>query len=167
MKISDVLSNPVRFRIFQYLQMNGEATTKQISEGLDDIPVPTLYRHINRLLSENLLIVKDERKVRGTVKRTIAINQEVWETQVNGDLADSAYQFFMALYDSFRDYSSGDDVDPIRDMLSMRTIMVRMTDEAFGSFIQEYKGLLAKYQDSQEGRLRSISFVSAPVKEVE
>ncbi len=168
MKISEVLSNPVRFRIVQYLQMKGDATTKQISEELDDIPVPTLYRHINRLLSEGLLVVKDEKKIRGTVERTIALNEEAWSSQVNGNIGDVAYQFFMSLYDSFREYGSKEDADPIRDKLSMRTVMVRMSDEAFDSFIQEYKDLLSRYQDSQEGRLRSISFVSAPViKEVE
>ncbi|MBR6204206.1 MAG: helix-turn-helix transcriptional regulator [Candidatus Methanomethylophilaceae archaeon] len=52
MKLSDILSNPVRLRIVQYLQIHADATSKQISEGLGDVPVPTLYRHIGRLVEK-------------------------------------------------------------------------------------------------------------------
>ena len=166
MRLSEILSNPVRLRIFQYLQDSGEATTKQISEALDDVPVPTLYRHVNRLLDEGLLRVVSERKVRGSVERTIAINEDEWSEKVNSDIADTAYQFLMTLYQGFREYSSGDDVDPMRDRLSLRTCMLRMSDEEMDDFAREYSELLAKYRGRRsDGRTRSISIVSSPVFE--
>lgn len=42
MDIVKVLSNPIRMQVMQYLQTYGEATTKQISESLKDIPTPTI-----------------------------------------------------------------------------------------------------------------------------
>ena len=66
MELIKVLSNPVRMQVMQYLQTYGEATTKQISDAITDVPAPTLYRHINILLKEEVLLVKEERKVRGS-----------------------------------------------------------------------------------------------------
>ena len=59
MELIKLLSNPVRIQVVQYLQTHGEATTKQISEAIPDVPSPTLYRHINTLLKEEVLLVKE------------------------------------------------------------------------------------------------------------
>ena len=76
MDIVKVLSNPIRMQVMQYLQTYGEATTKQISESLKDIPTPTLYRHINVMVKEEVLLIKEERKVRGSLERLLTINYE-------------------------------------------------------------------------------------------
>ena len=154
-----------RFRI-QYLKVNGDSTSKQISEALNDISVPTLYRHINKLLEENVITVKEERKVRGTIERVLSYDEDAFMSQSGDDIADVAYQFLMTLYASFREYTDEGGNDPVRDRLSMRTFTVRMTDEAMDGFLREYKELLSRYMGSNEGKLRSISFISAPVKEV-
>lgn len=43
MNLIQVLSNPIKLQIMQFLQERESATTKQISEKLKDVPVPTLY----------------------------------------------------------------------------------------------------------------------------
>ncbi len=166
MKISELLSNPVRVRIVQYLKINGDSTAKQISEALNDISVPTLYRHINKLLDEKVIIVKEERKVRGTIERTFSFDEDVFMSQSGDDIADMAYQFLMTLYASFKEYVDEGENDPLKDRLSMRTFTVRMTDEAMDGYLRELRDLLSRYVTSNEGKLRSISFISAPVKEV-
>ena len=72
MDIISVLSNPVRMRILQYLIGYGDGTTKQIAEYASNIPKPTLYRHINYLIENGIVIVKEERKVRGSVERLLS-----------------------------------------------------------------------------------------------
>ena len=162
MRLSDILSNPVRLRIVQYLQMHGDATSKQIAESLADIPVPTLYRHIARLVEEGILSVKEERRVRGSVERLLAVNPERWSAET-GDVADASYQFLMSLYGRFERYQ-GD--DPVKDRLCLRTCMLRLSDERFDAFLGEYAALLNRYVESQDGgRVRSVSFVSAPVED--
>ncbi|MBO4798485.1 MAG: helix-turn-helix domain-containing protein [Candidatus Methanomethylophilaceae archaeon] len=162
MRLSDILSNPVRLRIVQYLQIYGDATAKQISEGLGDIPVPTLYRHIGRLVDDGILSVKEERKIRGSTERLLAVNVERWSAET-ADIADSSYQFLMSLYGRFERYD-GD--DPAGDRLCLRTCMLRLSDERFDAFLKEYADLLNRYIGSQDGgRLRSVSFVSAPAGE--
>ena len=166
MKLSDVLSNPVRMKVMQYLQIHGEATTKQISEACADIPAPTLYRHINFLLKEDVLVVKEERKVRGSLERLLTLNEDKWSAKTNADVADIAYQFLMSLYGSFQRYSELEGRDPAADMLSLRTSILTLTDESFDSFFKEYRELIAKYNKTEDGgKPRSISMISAPVIE--
>ena len=92
MDLIKVLSYPVRIRVMQYLQTHGEATTKQISEAISDVPAPTLYRHINTLLKEEVLLVKEERKVRGSLERLLVINVEKMSAAADSNISDSAYQ---------------------------------------------------------------------------
>lgn len=166
MELMKVLSNPVRMQVMQYLQTHGEATTKQISEAITDVPAPTLYRHINTLLKEEVLLVKEERKVRGSLERLLAINVEKMARTVNNSISETAYQFLMELFMKFQKYSSKEDADPQKDRLSLRTCVFTLTDDSFDSFMQEIGTVMGKYQKAEEkGKLRSISFISAPIEE--
>lgn len=166
MELMKVISNPVRIQVMQYLQTHGAATTKQISEAITDIPAPTLYRHINTLLKEEVLIVKEERKVRGSLERLLAINVEEMAKTVNSSISETAYQFLMELFMKFEKYSRKEDADPQKDRLSLRTCCFTLTDDSFDSFMQEIGIVMEKYQKAEEnGKLRSISFISAPIEE--
>lgn len=165
MELIKVLSNPVRIRVMQYLQTHGEATTKQISEAISDVPAPTLYRHINTLLNEEVLLVKEERKVRGSLERLLAINVEKMSAGVNSNISETAYQFLMELYMKFQKYGCKDNANPQKDRLSLRTCVLTLTDDSFDKFIQDIAAVIEKYQAEENGKLRSVSFISAPVEE--
>ena len=52
------------------------------------------------------------------------------------------------------------------DRLCLRSCIMRLGDETFDQFITEYAALIDKYLKMQDGgKLRSISIISAPVKE--
>ena len=166
MKLSDVITKPIRMKIMQFLQIKSEATTKQICEELHDVPQPTLYRHINYLLKEEVLIVKEERKVRGSLERLLALNEAKFTENI--DIADSAYQFLMALYGSFQRYSDKENADPFADMLSLRTYMLTLTDESYENLFKEIREIVRKYSEPEEGgKSRSFSVISAPVAKEE
>ena len=160
-----VLSNPVRIQVMQYLQTHGEATTKQLSEAISDVPAPTLYRHINTLLKEEVLLVKEERKVRGSLERLLAINVEKMSAGVNSNISETAYQFLMELYMKFQKYGCKDNANPQKDRLSLRTCVLTLTDDSFDKFMQDIAAVIDKYQAEENGKLRSVSFISAPVEE--
>lgn len=166
MDLIKVLSNPVRIRVMQYLQTHGEATTKQISEAISDVPAPTLYRHINTLLKEEVLLVKEERKVRGSLERLLAVNVKKMSAASDSNISDSAYQFLMEQYMKFYKYSCKDNADPQKDRLSLRTCVLNLTDDSFDNFMRDIASVIGKYQGAEEnGKLRSVSFISAPVEE--
>lgn len=166
MELIKILSNPIRIQVMQYLQTHGEATTKQISEAISDVPAPTLYRHINTLLKEEVLIVKEERKVRGSLERLLAINVEKMSAAADSNISDSAYQFLMELYMKFHKYSCKDNADPQKDRLSLRTCILTLTDDSFDDFMRDIAAVIDKYKEAEKnGKLRSVSFISAPVEE--
>lgn len=166
MELIKVLSNPVRIQVMQYLQIHGEGTTKQISESITDVPKPTLYRHINTLLKEEVLLVKEERKVRGSLERLLVINVEKMAETVNSSISETAYRFLMELFMKFQKYGGKADADPQKDRLSLRTCIFTLTDNSFDSLMQEIGAVMEKYQKVEEnGKLRSISFISAPIEE--
>lgn len=168
MKLAKILANPVKIRILQYLQTQKTATTKQLAESLDNISVPTLYRHINDLLKENVILVVQERKVRGSIERTFGLDEEKLVDAANRNIADNAYQFLMELYSQFQIYSQKETAQPIDDMLSLRTSYLYLTDEEFKELLQEIACTITKYQKYKlkDGRkARNLSFISDPVKE--
>ena len=161
-----VLSNPVRIQVMQYLQTHGEATTKQLSEAISDVPAPTLYRHINTLLKEEVLLVKEERKVRGSLERLLAINVEKMSEAANSNISETAYQFLMELYMKFQKYGCKENANPQKDRLSLRTCVLTLTDDSFDRFMQDIAAFIDKYREAEvNGKLCRVSFISAPIEE--
>lgn len=168
MDLLKAISSSNALQIVQYLQTYGEATTKQISEALPDIPAPTLYRHINKLIKDEVLLVKEERKVRGSTERILAINVTKFEECENSDIVATAYQFLMSIYEKFVKYGSGKEVDPVKDRLSMRTRMMALSDADYDAFMQDMVALMNRYEaqaDKDNAKMRNITFISVPVEE--
>lgn len=165
MNLIQLLSNSTKMQIMQFLLERGTATTKQISERLKDIPLPTLYRHINEMIKGGFLLVKEENRVRGSIERVLALNSEVFLGPENGDLAKTAFQFLMGLYVQFQRYSEKPDIDPAGDLLMLRTCMLNLTDEKYMALLRDWAQLFEKYRAEEgNGKLRSISTISAPVE---
>ena len=168
MNLFKTISSSNALQIMQYLQIYGEATTKQISEALPDIPAPTLYRHINKLIKDEVLLIKEERKVRGSIERILAINVAKLEESTNSDIVATAYQFLMSIYEKFVKYDFGKDVDPVRDKLFMRIRMLVLSDADYDALIQDMAALMNRYQekaDKSNAKMRNISLISVPVEE--
>lgn len=162
MNITEILSNPIRIQVMQYLQTCGEATTKQIAEALSDVSTPTLYRHINIMLEQEALLVKEERKIRGGTERLLAINEEKFGISEN--LSQEAYQFLMGLYMKFQSYSERENANPQKDRLSLRTCILRLSDSRYDELMDEIGNVIEKYQMMNEGgKERNLSIISAPV----
>ena len=161
-----LISNHVRLQVIQYLSVNGEATTKQISEALPQIPPATIYRHINILLKEEVLLIKDERRVRGSVERLLAVNiSKIVEAGDRDGIVSSSYQFLMELFAKFYRYGSQTDANPQKDMLMLRICMLSLSDEDFGQCIMEIGNIIQKYMeypDSTDAKSRCLSIISAP-----
>lgn len=173
MDYAEVLSNPVRMRIMQYMAINNEATTKEIAEYLTDIPRRTLYRHINYLIEGKAVLVKEERKVRGGTERLLVDNQKRFVSNLG--LSDATYQYLMDIYNKFCLYEkkhgekTGEDFD--KDLLAFGTSTFYLDDDEMKSMMKEIyeigikyeRNHKEKYEEKGTGKLRSCSFISAPV----
>jgi DNA-binding transcriptional ArsR family regulator len=72
---TDLILHPIRMRIIQHLS-KGEATVHELKEWMSDVPQATLYRHLNRLTNNKIIYIVDERKVRGAVEKTYAMQED-------------------------------------------------------------------------------------------
>ena len=170
MDLMKYLTNPTVGRIMQYLFDGKEHTTKDIAEYLSDVPVPTIYRHINYLIKNDIVVVKEERKVRGSRERVLTPNLE-WSKTFR--VLDLSYPYFMDLMKRFTryeqthlNYSYREMYD--KDRLFVGKMVVYLDDDEMDGFIKELEVLENKYiaiseeSKSKKGKLRNINIISAP-----
>ena len=164
MEITELVMNPVRQRIFQYLLVNKTGTVKEIRKALPDIPSASLYRHMKILTDHSILTVVGENRIRGTVESVYQLNQSALETEdADGAGVQTA---LLRLCASFAKYFSGGQADPRKDMLLLTTCTLRLTDEEFMQFLSEINQLAVKYMNAEvckTSRTRQITLISAPV----
>lgn len=163
--INQIMLNPIRMRIIQTLSKEKSITTNELCEILNDVPRTTLYRHIKLLIENNILCITSEKKIRGSVERTISLNIDQivnHNTIENGD--KNAFGFLMCNYSKFHNYFSSGDVNPAKDKVFLNNTVLMMSDNEFDQFLIELRELFIKYDNELEvGRkARDISIISAP-----
>ena len=69
---ANLILHPIRFRIVTAIAAY-KMTTREIADLMPEIPLTTLYRHINILVEAGLMRVVEEKQIRGTIERTYAL----------------------------------------------------------------------------------------------
>jgi DNA-binding transcriptional ArsR family regulator len=167
--LSQVLMNPIRSRIIQYLSIHKEATVGILSEHISDVPRTTLYRHINILEKSDLIKVISEKKIRGSLEKTYVLNIETYSKENTVENATrNAFGFLMKIYADFDRYFSGNQKKPISEIeqIFLGNVSLLLSDEEFKVFMNEMNQVFGKYiSNVQDGsrKQRSISIISSPV----
>ena len=92
----------------------------------------------------------------------VSTNEEKFGMSEN--LSQDAYQFLMGLYMKFQKYSERDDANPKKDRLSLRTCILRLSDNKYDKLMDEIGTVIEKYQMMNEGgKERNLSIISAPI----
>ena len=158
MELAEIVMNPVRQRIFQYLLLHETGTVKEIRKALPDVPGASLYRHMKLLTESGILTVVGENRIRSTVESIYSLNKSALEIDDDGTVVQTA---LLGLSASFARYFSGGGADPRRDMLLMTTCTLTLTDEEF----TEINQTALKYMDigvKEGSRQRQITLISSP-----
>lgn len=163
MEMAEIVMNPVRQRIFQYLLVHETGTVKEIRKALPDVPSASLYRHMKILTEHGILTVIGENRIRGTVESIYQLNKSALEIEdANGSAVQSA---LLGICASFAKYFSGDSPDPKKDMLLMTTCTLTLNDTEFMDFLTEINQVAVKYMDipiKDGSKTRQITLISAP-----
>lgn len=160
--------NPIRMRIIQELATRQSITVTELCEKISDVPRTTMYRHINILLDNNILSVVSEKKIRGSLERTLALNiGEISKKNTLENASQNVLGFLMNKYARFHNYFRGENPDPAKDKIFFNNTVLMMDDNEFDQFLLELRGLLIKYNfEVANGRkARDISFISSPIGE--
>lgn len=166
--INEIMLNPVRMRIIQELSARQSITATELCEEISDVPRTTMYRNINILLDNNILSVVSEKKIRGSLERTLALNiGEISKNNTLENASQNAFGFLMNRYARFHNYFSGENPNPAKDKIFLNNSVLMMDDNEFDQFLLELRGLIIKYNfEVANGRkARDISIISSPVEE--
>lgn len=165
--INEIILNPIRMRIIQELSTGQTITANELCEKISDVPRTTMYRHINLLIENSILTVVSEKKVRGSLERTIALNiPEIMKHNTLENAAQNAFGFLMSHYAKFHKYFNGENPDPAKDKIFLNNTVLMMSDAEFGQFMEDLRQLLLKYsfESAETRRARDISIISSPVE---
>jgi DNA-binding transcriptional ArsR family regulator len=165
----DLLLNPVRIRILMAVA-GRQMTPHQIASAIPDVPLTTLYRHINLLVDGNILEIKAEKQVRGTVERAYGliegsglINSEELGIVSHEDHMRYFVIFLSSLLQDFAKFVSLLEATktPLSEVLFSK-VALYLTESDRQSLISQVQSLLAPYtkelpkEDSTEQRQRFI-----------
>lgn len=163
--MNKLLLNPIRMRIIQELSTVKSVTASELWEKISDVPRTTLYRHIKILIDHKILLIVSEKKIRGSLERTIALNvSELKDQNTLENATQNAFGFFMMNYAKFQKYFSEENPDPARDRVFMNNMILMMSDKEYDEFLMELRGLFMKYHNEPDNdrRARDISVISSP-----
>lgn len=165
-----IIMNPVRQRIIQYLALHKTGTAGEIGKELSDIPPATLYRHLRVLLEAGLLETAEERKVRGTWEKIYRLTPDplAGEDLSQKEAALLIQSGLMGLMESFQRYFAAAEPDPQKDLLSLTTSTLLLSDEEFMEVLQKIAAILhqALGNPPAAGRKqRRLTLISSPCEE--
>lgn len=166
MNLAEVIMNPVRQRIIQFLMVHGKGTVKEMKRTLHDIPTPSLYRHVKLLAEHGVLVVAEENRIRGTVENVYQLDPAALTVDDEDGMAVQVS--LMNLCTAFAQYFASGHADPRRDMFLLTGCTLMLTDGEFQTFLDEMRQVAMKYisKEPAEGcRPRQITLVSSPTEQ--
>lgn len=174
--ILEVMLHPVRMQIMLTLAGSQGMTSQQIAERLSGVPQATLYRHINRLLKAGILVVVDQRPVRGTVEKVYTLNSAA-ETRLGNEAISGLSKedhlryftsFAVTLIDEFSRYLlRSKTVDFAADGVGYHQLVLQMSDEELADFsLALNKALLPFIQAAESPERKKRIFTTILMPEV-
>ncbi len=173
MSSADLLLHPVRLRIIQAMLGRDALTTRELGERLPEIAPATLYRHVGALVDADVLTVVAERKVRGTIERTLRVREDRTSVDTDDGALDSEalrggfLAYLASLAAAFDGYLDGNRRTLEEDLVGFRQVAVHATDDEWRAALAGVRAAVApllERNDSPPGaRRRILATVSLPV----
>lgn len=163
--------HPIRARVLVALQ-DRKLTPLQLSTFLSDVPLTTLYRHINLLHDAGLIEVCEERRVHGTLERVFTVVEAATYLSEE-DRAKLTAEDVLALVgalggtvqEAFGRYVRHAPMPPREGEVSFLAKSLYLTEEEYQGIRQHLIELMRNRvgRETEEGRHRRlIAFFSAP-----
>jgi DNA-binding transcriptional ArsR family regulator len=164
-KLVDLVLHPIRMRIVMALA-GREMTAQQLAETLGDVPLATLYRHLNRLTDAGVLAVASERRVRGTLEKSYTlgsqgafIDAEQFAAMSREDHLRYFTTFVATLLDDFSRYiKNPEPINLLTDGVGYQKFPLELSEEEFVDVAKGINAVIVPHMSNQPapGRKRRI-----------
>jgi DNA-binding transcriptional ArsR family regulator len=150
-----------------------EMTAGQLGEVLPDVPQATLYRHIKRLVNNDILVVVRENPIRGTVEKVYTLDashanlspDELAELDSDGHMRIFV-SFIASLLDDYARYLAvSQPIDLVSDGVGFRKVILNLSHSELIEMSQALNQALKPYLEkapSQERQARLFSTILIP-----
>lgn len=163
-----LIQNSVANRIVQTLYLNGEMTTIEIHQSINNISQATVYRYVKLLNQYGFLRISKEEKVRGQIEKTYCVSDiSISESASNEDSLRSVDLFLKKIRCEYINYSLCNN-SPEEDRLFLQQVSLVLSNQEYDEFCDELKKILDKYvsrEKTNERRVRNFYLVSTPGEE--
>lgn len=169
----DTILHPIRVRIVLTVQ-GRRLTTAQIHQMLPDVPLPTLYRHLNRLTEAGIIRVVETQQVHSNQERVYAIVEaaaNLTDEEISRATPEEHLRYFtvfvtglLSVYDRY--LQSRPDV--VADKVMYYTESVYLTDSQYAGVRAQMRSLIenALQQSPTPGaRRRTLAALAFPEQE--
>jgi DNA-binding transcriptional ArsR family regulator len=169
-EIIKVLMHPIRIKIVQELGLRKQATTKELLSSCGDVSQATMYRHINELLKNEIIIVASENIINGIVEKVYTMNSlEIFNINSNpkqytpDDFLNMFTQYTIALLNDFYQYMKNEHaMDNIEHNIGFSGNSVLLSDEETVEMMKEIYGSIGSKMSNEpndERKLRKVSVI--------
>ncbi|HEU5379284.1 MAG TPA: helix-turn-helix domain-containing protein [Ktedonobacteraceae bacterium] len=161
-----LLLHPLNLRIVDKIE-GRQLTAQQLAEILPDIAQATLYRHLNQLVEGGILIIVEERPVRGTVEKVYAITEPISVELTREDLEQFTREDLIRYFTGhmmlqtarFERYLQQEEINIANDGIRFWQIPLYLSNEEYQQLFSEMQTLFLKFaaQQPAPGRRRRIA----------
>ncbi|MEB1809593.1 MAG: helix-turn-helix domain-containing protein [Bacillaceae bacterium] len=171
-KIVELLLHPVRMNIVQALAKRN-LTVQELMEWLPDVPQATLYRHLNILKKSQLILIVDEKKVRGAIERTYSLNHEsnLSPEELNSVSKEEHLQYLIAfltnLISKAEDYLEEKNLELEKDGYGYSQVDLYLTDEELLALQQNLSNVIQHFMKNEPDinrKKRTLATIMIPEK---
>ncbi len=139
-----LILHPVRLRILQAFTGDRHLSARQLCELLPEVPPASLYRHFQKLVKAEILIVVGEDPVRGAVEKFYRLdrqNAEISDAE-SAQLTPADHQqyfttFVATLLADFDRYLQQEDINLRRDGVGYRQMALNLSQEELIQLVAE------------------------------
>jgi DNA-binding transcriptional ArsR family regulator len=167
-----LIIHPVRMRIVQTFIGGQKLTVQEIQEKLKDVPQATLYRNLNKLVKGGVLEVAATNQVRGTIEKVYelvggeaGLSAEEFQNSSREEQMGVFMRFVGNLIDQFGRYLDQDEIDLVKDGVTMRQVELYLDDK---EYLELMKSVAKLYQEAMkhkpegERRRRFVTTIVVP-----
>lgn len=168
----DLVLHPVRIRIVMALA-GRQLSPAELADELGDVPLATLYRHLNRLAQAGILTVVAERKVRNATERVYTLSSGAAFTGME-EAAEFSREthlryfvsYLLSLLDDYARFVQKAHLPTDLNRVGFQKIPLNLSADEFQQLAQQLNAVIRPYlrQELTGNRQRQVlAFTTLPV----